>query len=209
MDVIMFWLGVWHRSLVWLPLLDDWSDYLYHLFALLQQQLNCLWISSWLLTVANLTIKVSGPWSLFTSWCRPVWATKEVLKEGRGQQSLRKQYKEELGTANSSGVLVHFTDTHLSMPLKSLQLILKAVWCISNECCVFSFHWNTTILWKHLALRMLVRTRQEGYFQPRKVRYFCIALWAVSWFCQFFILNIHLMWTVLLSSAELLIWIWS
>lgn len=105
MDVIMFWLGVWHRSLVWLPLLDDWSDYLYHLFAVQQQQLNCLWISSWLLTVANLTIKVSGPWSLYTSWCRPVWATKEVLKEGRGQQSLRKQYKEELGTANSSGVL--------------------------------------------------------------------------------------------------------
>lgn len=116
-------------------------------------------------SVSNLTIKVSKPWSVCTLVCRAVnctssgtaaQATKPVLME-RGQRSLIKSYKGYLRTVKSSGLLVQFTEAHLSKSSRSLQFILTAGWCISNEWYVFSPHWNITILWNHLTMKIAGR----------------------------------------------------
>lgn len=206
MDIIMFWLGVWHSSLGQLPPWYDWQRYFYHLFPIWQQQLKLAMDQS-LLTVANLTSKVSGHYMI----CIP--------HDARQREPLNQSWKRGKGAA---------------IPEKVVQRTLGDCrvirWCFNWVTLIFQYSWkpsihtkssvahfqrmlhplqnSSIILWNHLTVRTLVRLRQEGFFQSKpKVKYFCIMPRATSWSCQFFVIQIHRTWAVLRSSAELLIWI--
>lgn len=80
-----------------------------------------------------------------------------------------------------------------------------------NATC-FPYSEKITILWNHLTVRIASRNELKWLLpakhQNKISMHLSVTKSAVSWFCQFFITEIQLPWAILLSSAELFIWIW-
>ena len=128
---------------------------------------NCVWLSSQLLTVSNLTIRASGPQSLHTSLCRAAnctgsrttaEATKPVLMEREGGGS-----PWQSSTKDTRGLQTHQVSWFNSLTLifQYPQKVCNLHWqqgdAFPMNATCFPCTEKITILGNHLTVRMAGR----------------------------------------------------
>lgn len=140
MDIIMFWLGVWHSSLGQLPPWYDWQCYFYHLFPIWQQQLKLAMDQS-LLTGANLTSKVSGHYMM----CIP--------HDARQREQLNQSWKRGKGAAIPEKVV--------QRTLGDCRVIRS---CFNWVTLIFQYSWKPSIHTKSSVAHFQRKTSTAKFF---------------------------------------------